>query len=67
MEAKADHALLKTYKNNADDSVVAIAVDLQQAMPTPRLTSGIQYYKRKMWTCNLGIHNIKTGCAAMYV
>ena len=39
MEVKAAHALLKSYKNEADDSVAAIAVHLQQAMPTPKLTS----------------------------
>nr|CAD7427128.1 unnamed protein product [Timema monikensis] len=47
--AKAPQALIESYKNNEDDTL-AIAFDLQQALTTPKLTSGIQFYKRKLWT-----------------
>ncbi len=42
-------------------------MDLQQILPTPRLHTGVAYYKRKMWTYNFCIHNIKTGKSTMYV
>ncbi|XP_050707743.1 uncharacterized protein LOC126992961 [Eriocheir sinensis] len=47
-KAEADEAqnLMKIWKNNDDDDVRAVAVDLQQTLPTPRLSAGISYYKR---------------------
>lgn len=65
--AKIAHNLLKSYKDNNDPSLAVICVDLQQALPTPKLTTGVQYYKRKLWTFNFGVHNIKTGRAVMYM
>ena len=59
--------MMKTYKNNIDYIVAVIAVGLQQALPTPKLTCNAQYYKRKMWTYNFCLHNIKTGASTMYV
>ncbi|XP_050704971.1 uncharacterized protein LOC126990393 [Eriocheir sinensis] len=68
-KAEADEAqnLMKIWKNNDDDDVRAVAVDLQQTLPTPRLSAGISYYKRKMWTYNLCIFNLKTEKSTMYV
>ena len=40
---------------------------LQQTLPTPRLPTTLQYYRRKLWTYNFCIHDIKTGDAVMYV
>ena len=65
--ANMAHTLIKNFVGSQNSTVAAIAIDLQQALPTPKINSGIQYYKRKLWTYNLGIHNIVTGQASMYI
>ena len=65
--SKEVHHILKACKTIEDPSVGAIAFDLQQTLPTPKLTTGVQYYKRKLWTYNFGVHNIKTGRSVMYL
>ena len=66
--ANTGQKLLKDYTEEKNKPHIAvIAVDLQQTLPTPRLSSGIQYYKRKMWTYNLGIHSVKDLQGTMYV
>lgn len=47
--------------------IAVICSDLQQALPTPKFFTGLQYYKHKMWTFNFGVHNIKEKQATMYV
>lgn len=47
--------------------IAAISVDLQQTLPTPKLTVSAQYYRCKLWTYNLGIHNLKTKHPYFYV
>ena len=49
---QAAQGMMKSYTGITDDSLEVIAVDLQQALPTPKLTCNAQYYKRKMWTYN---------------
>nr|CAH7755794.1 unnamed protein product [Callosobruchus chinensis] len=36
-------------------------------LPTPHLSTGVCYYKRQLWTYCLGIHNLSTKVAHMYV
>ena len=60
-EAKVPQVLIKSYKNNQCDEVLAIAFDLQQALPTPKLTKGIQYYKRKLWMYNFAFITLRRG------
>ena len=48
--------LMKSYGKNTDNSVAVVDIDLQQALPTPKLTCNAQYYKRKMWTYNFAVH-----------
>lgn len=57
----------KSYKGNQDSTLTAICNDLQQALPTPKLTNGVQYYKMKLWTYNFRVYNIKTGKTSMDV
>ena len=53
------------YKD--DEEVLACCFDLQQTLPTPKLSTGIAYYKRKLWTYNFGVYNLKTKKSTMYV
>lgn len=45
----------------------SLKFDLQQLLPTPKLTSNIQFYKQKLKTYNFGIHNNKASASEMYL
>ena len=49
------------------DDVMALCFDLQQTLPTPKLSTNVAYYKRKLWTYNLCIHNLVTKKSTMYL
>ena len=66
-KAQVAHSIKKVYAIDDDPSLVAIAIDLQATLPTPRISTSVQYYKRKMWTYNFGIHALKTKKAHLYV
>ena len=51
--------------NNTDTHV--IAMDLQQALPTPLLSAGPAFYKRKIWTFNFGVHDCIEQSGFMFV
>jgi len=57
--AKYAQNKLRECKDLADPSVAAIAFDLQQALPTPKKFSGVQYYKRKLKANKRSKHNPK--------
>ena len=54
-------------KYGEDEEVLGACFDLQQTLPTPKLSTGVAYYKRKLWTYNFGIFNLKEQKATMYV
>lgn len=58
-KAEAGQADIKTWSEASknDESVHTITFDLQQALPTPKLTTGPAFYKRKVWTYNFNVHN----------
>jgi len=41
--------------------------DLQQALVTPTLMTNVVFYKRQLWTYNLGLHDCKTGRGFMHM
>lgn len=55
----------KGYEMKAADSKIAkenysqkvLTGDLQKCLPTPLLTSGLSFYKRKLWTLNFTTHD----------
>lgn len=49
------------------NSTTTIAFDLMKTLPTPNISTGVAYYKRQLWTYCLGIHNLSTNQAHMYV
>lgn len=46
---------------------MAIAFDLQKALPCPLLTTNKIYYMRQLWTYNFCVHNLATNKATMFL
>ncbi|MPC64909.1 hypothetical protein E2C01_059031 [Portunus trituberculatus] len=68
LKAKVARDLMTAYKQDTNSTLFAFAMDLQQTLVTPRLSTNVAYYKRKMWTYNFGVHNLKeTTPATLYV
>lgn len=53
--------------SNNSNTVMILCMDLQQALPTPKVSTGISFYKRKMWTYNFNIHDYRRGKAHLFV
>ena len=65
--AQVAHDIRKVYAVDKDPSLAAVCIDLQQTLPTPRITTSVQYYRCKMWTYNFCIHSLKDKQAHLYV
>lgn len=59
VKAKVGKDIMKAHKDDTVGERFVIAMDLQQTLATPRLATNVAYYKRKMWTYNFGVHDIK--------
>ncbi|KAK4308972.1 hypothetical protein Pmani_019377 [Petrolisthes manimaculis] len=66
-KAETGYRLPKTLQTSVTESTMFLCMDLQQALPTPKVTTGIAFYKRKMWTYNFNIHDYITGRGHMFV
>ena len=67
-EANKAYELLHSDTSVARDTPTqqhVIAIDLQQALPTPKLNVGPAFYKRKIMTYNIGIHDCGANSAHM--
>ena len=67
VKAERGYALAREITSAADDNTMVICLDLQQALPTPKVSTSIAFYKRKLWTYNFGIHDYKTKRGFMYL
>lgn len=56
-----------TLLAKSDPNVTCITFDLMKTLPTPVLSTGVCYYKRQLWTYCMGIHNVGTDDAYMYL
>ena len=50
-----------------DGDTAVICIDLQAALLTLKVTAGMTYYKRKLSTLNIVIHDYRTGRGHMFV
>ena len=68
-KAEAAKSTFKSDKEQAkcDDAPAVFTFDLQQALPTPMISTSVVFYLRQLWTFNLGIHLCDTDEAVMCV
>lgn len=65
--AARGRAALDSFITDDSEDIMALCFDLQQTLPTPKLSTSVAFYKRKLWTYNFGIFNLKTKKSTMYV
>lgn len=53
--------------SKTDESLYVCSVDMQKALPFPILTVSDAYYKRNMYSYNVGVHEFKNETAYCYV
>ena len=66
---KAENAQnhLKIDSQLQGSEIDTFTFDLQKTMPTPSLTTSVAYYKRQLWTYNLGVHSCSANDVFMYM
>lgn len=53
-------AVLDSFSTSDNDDFMALCFDLQQTLLTPKLSTSVALYKRKLWTYNFCVFNVKT-------
>ena len=57
-------SLIDDFHDDSDD-IMVLCFDLEQTLPTPKLSASVAYYKRKLWTYNFCIYNLQTRKSTM--
>jgi hypothetical protein len=67
-KAEAARNILKDLREKCKENpkVYGLSFDLQKALPFPKLSVSIAYYKRNMYVYNLGCHELSSGTGFMY-
>ena len=65
--ADKGYGMPKKILEEAGNDVMVVCMHLQRALLTPKLSTGIAFYKRKMWTYNFCVHNYRTGTGHMFM
>lgn len=55
--AQDDYSMHKTEAIKEGSGETVFTFDLMKTLPTPVVSTGIVYYKRQLWTYNLGVHS----------
>ncbi|KAK4323209.1 hypothetical protein Pmani_006088 [Petrolisthes manimaculis] len=66
-KASKGYELPNKLLTDRGNNVMVLCMDLQQALPTPKISTGIAFYKRKMWTYNFNIHDYRTKIGHMFI
>lgn len=67
MRAKFKEFSVKTNENPNEVGLHTISIDLQQTLPTLKLSCGSAFYLRKIWTQNVGIYNCGNDSGYMFL
>lgn len=65
-KARASLAADSKLAKDTED-VCTLTIDLQKALPFPKITVSEAYYRRNMYCYNLGVHDMKKNLGYMYV
>ncbi|KAG0724398.1 hypothetical protein GWK47_005156 [Chionoecetes opilio] len=53
--------------NGQNPNLKVVCMDLQQTLPCPRLSTGIAYYKRKLWLYNFCVYDLNEKQGTMFM
>lgn len=65
-KAEAAREALKADRESASEDKNVSTFDLQKALPFPKLSTSVAYYKRNLYVYNFGIHSFNNATGYMY-